>query len=114
MRHKGMKLTIKRAQETHWFNNTDGDTETVVTVTAAYEPGVDPPLNPCPFCAGKSIDVVTSGHPLRYACKCLACGASHGSEGSLPTSKGASDETLRVVHAAFFARAIEAWNTRAA
>jgi len=76
-----------------------------------YEPGVDPPLVPCPFCGFSEADdnglMCSNTHTAYYAARCTQCGAE-GPIGTCPEPP----KTLRENHEIAFQEAIEKWNTR--
>jgi Lar family restriction alleviation protein len=75
-------------------------------ISLHYEPGVDPPLLPCPFCGGTDMEVENT-HTPSYAVECEDCGAAIG------TPPGLTDGAkTRANHRRAFLAAISAWNTR--
>lgn len=86
-----------------------------VSAHGEYELGVDPALEPCPFCASDDIEV-SNTHTAYYGGSCQQCGAegprqmADGYDGSHIYSRTEAER----LHRNAFQKAIEAWNNRAA
>ena len=83
------------------------------SASGEYEPGIDPTLEPCPFCGSPDITVWNTHSPY-YTCRCTLClvdGPSNfeveGASARLRTKR-----QCKVVHEAAFELAIELWNQR--
>ncbi len=75
-------------------------------VSVRYEPGIDPPLRPCPFCGRADRLAVENTHTPSYWVEC-ECGALRS-----PDPLGLNGSSMRAHRVAFLA-AIRAWNERA-
>lgn len=78
-----------------------------------YQPGIDPPLEPCPFCGSQNIEIRNTHTPYYsgYCSDCRTEGPNHmeveGASARLRTKR-----QCQVVHEAAFELAIELWNER--
>lgn len=100
-----MKLDIYGGEKTgRWF------------VHGQYEPGVDTPMAPCPFCGGVDL-VLENTHAPMYAVECRGCGAVGPSFGINGVYEVQDAEMARnkaePVHRKAFREALVAWNARA-
>jgi hypothetical protein len=79
------------------------------SASGEYEPGIDPPLKPCPHCGSTDLEI-SNTHTPSYTVTC-ACGAEmhgHSTEGGpIKTRKACAEK-----HQAAAWIAIEAWNLR--
>lgn len=75
-----------------------------------YEPGIDPPLNPCPFCHNAEIEVSNTHTPF-FTARCTRCEAKgpRNDEG-LAWRRGMGRAATEALHRRSFLRAIDDWN----
>lgn len=76
-----------------------------------YEPGIDPPLQPCPFCG--SVDLMVANYlSVHYSIDC-ECGCSFElGEPGCTLYRYRNIQDAEAHHREVFLMAIETWNTR--
>jgi len=87
-----------------------GNKEAGFSAHGEYEPKIDQPLEPCPFCGSHDLEVSNS-HTPSYSVECLCCeaekcGAYHYGK------KCKTERKAELEHRKAFTSAIQEWNKR--
>lgn len=84
-----------------------------------YQCGIDPPLEPCPFCGAGNVEgelECDNTHTPFYSVRCEECGAEGPSTraAGLRWRKSSTKKETEAIHRRAFSDAIKAWNKRSA
>lgn len=79
-----------------------------------YQPGVDTPLQPCPFCGANDGLTVSNTHTPYYSveCECSATIWGDYEEDAVRIGLFKSKKYCELTHRRAFQSAIDCWNTR--